>query len=121
MLSIATLLLSFFVSAPPPDAPVEWISPLTVDVGDILQGEDHTYTYYYINLTDAPLTVDNVRPSCGCTATDWLGTPVMPKDTGSISVTYDAMNVGYFRKNVKVFFRGYPGAHKLWLEGFVEA
>lgn len=114
------LLLSFVFLALPPESPVEWIGETTLDVGDIVRDQDYPVEFRFRNLTDAPLVVDNVRAGCGCTATDWAGTPVMPGDTGSINVTYDAMNVGYFRKNVKVFFHGHRGGHKLYLEGFVE-
>ena len=99
---------------------VEWIGEETVDVGDIPRRQDYVHTFQFRNLTDAPLLIDNVRAGCGCTATDWADKPVLPGEVGSINVTYDAMNVGYFRKNVKVFFVGHRGGHKLWLEGFVE-
>lgn len=102
------------------DSPVEWLGEMTVDVGDIPRGEDHTYIFYYRNVTDAPLIIDNVRVGCGCTATEWAEVPVLPGEEGSINVTYDAMNAGFFRKYVKVFFNGHKGGQKLWLEGFVE-
>lgn len=104
----------------PPEEPVEWIGETTVDTGDILQGTDYLHVFKFRNLTDAPLLVENVRAGCGCTATDWQDVPVAPGEVGSINVTYDALNVGYFRKYVKVFFRDHRGGHKLWLEGFVE-
>ncbi|MEO0733661.1 MAG: DUF1573 domain-containing protein [Bacteroidota bacterium] len=112
------LLLTTFLT--PPDSPVEWLGKTTLDAGDVPHGEDLHLVFRFKNLTDEPLFIDNVREGCGCTATDWRETPVAPGAEGSINVTYDAMNVGYFRKNVKVFFRGHRGGHKLWLEGFVE-
>ncbi|MFT6000042.1 MAG: hypothetical protein ACI81P_002502 [Neolewinella sp.] len=120
------LVLNFFLALSltsypaPPDAPVEWIGETTVDMGDLVKGQDHEYTFQFRNLTDTPILVDNVRAGCGCTATEWENIPVAPGEIGSINVTYDAMNVGYFRKYVKVFFHKHKGAHKLWLEGFVD-
>jgi hypothetical protein len=120
------LLLNFFLalsltSSPvPPDAPVEWIGATTVDMGDLEKGQDHDYVFQFRNLSDAPILVDNVRAGCGCTATEWENVPVAPGELGSINVTYDAMNAGYFRKYVKVYFHKHKGGHKLWLEGFVE-
>ena len=113
------LLLINFIS--PPESPVEWLQPLTVDVGDVVRDEPITYTFHFVNVTDAPLVVDNVRVGCGCTATDWQETPVAPGEEGSINVTYDSANVGFFRKYVKVYFRDHRGGHKLWMEGFVES
>lgn len=114
---LALSLNSFVV---PPDAPVEWIGETTVDMGDLLKGRDQEHIFQFRNLTDAPILVDNVRAGCGCTATEWQNVPVAPGEIGSINVTYDAMNTGYFRKYVKVFFHDHKGGHKLWLEGFVE-
>jgi len=115
---LSFLLLLNFVA--PPETPVTWISATTQDVGDVPRGEDLHLSFRFRNLTDSPLIIDNVREGCGCTASDWREAPVPPGEEGSINVTYDAMNVGYFRKNVKVFFKGHRGGHKLWLEGFVE-
>jgi hypothetical protein len=121
MIYVLSLLLSLsLTTTAPPDEPVEWLGETTVDLGDLPFGKSKPYTFHFRNLTDAPLIVDNVRAGCGCTATDWQNQPVLPGEEGSINVTYDAMNVGYFRKYVKVFFNGHKGGHKLWLEGFVE-
>lgn len=118
------LLISlFFLSFLQPverTSPVEWLGEMTVDVGDIPRDVDHAYVFRFRNVTDAPLVIDNVRVGCGCTATEWAEIPVLPGEVGSINVTYDAMNAGFFRKYVKVYFNGHRGAHKLWLEGFVE-
>lgn len=115
-------LLSFFT----PDLPaqettvVEWLGEMTADMGDLLRNKEHVHTFRFRNLTEAPILVENVRASCGCTATEWENVPVEPGAVGSISVSYDAMNAGFFRKYVKVYFHGHRGGHKLWLEGFVE-
>ncbi|MBB4077872.1 hypothetical protein GGR28_000473 [Lewinella aquimaris] len=101
--------------------PVEWLQPNTVQAADTFQDEPVTYSFRYRNLTDAPLVVENVRIGCGCTATEWEETPVAPGEIGSINVTYDAADAGFYRKYVKVYFRGQRGGHKLWLEGFVES
>jgi hypothetical protein len=120
MIYLLSLLLSLNFTTTPPDTIVAWQGDMTVDLGDILQGEDHVHVFKFKNLTDAPILVENVRAGCGCTATEWENVPVAPGEIGSINVTYDALNVGYFRKYVKVFFHDHRGGHKLWLEGFVE-
>ena len=105
----------------PPTGPVEWLQEATIDLGDTFQDEEVTYAFRFRNVTDAPLVVDNVRVGCGCTATEWQDSPIAPGEEGTINVTYDAANLGFYRKYVKVFFRGHKGGHKLWLEGFVES
>lgn len=120
MIGLISLLSILLVPFAPPESPVEWLGEMTIDVGDIPRGEDHLHVFHYKNISDAPLIIDNVRVGCGCTATEWQEVPVLPGETGSINVSYDAMNSGFFRKYVKVYFNGHRGAHKLWLEGFVE-
>ena len=103
-----------------PDSPVEWLGETTVDTGDIPGHEDYVHVFEFTNLTEAPLVIDNVRASCGCTATEWDEAPTPPGETGRIKVNFDAAQAGYFRKSIKVFFNGHRGGHKLYLEGYVE-
>ena len=113
-------LLLFFLLIGLAASPVEWLQEATVTVSDTLLDEPVTYNFAFRNTTQDSLVVENVRVGCGCTATQWQDVPIAPGATGSINVTYDATNVGYYRKYVKVFFRGHRGGHKLWMEGFVE-
>lgn len=113
-------LLSFTALATPPEAPVTWLVPKTHDFGDIAQDIDVVHEFRFRNETDRPLVIDNVRMGCGCTSGDWAETPVEPDSIGTLKITYDARNDGYFRKYVKVYFSGERKAQKLWLEGFVE-
>lgn len=114
------LLSTFTAPAASPSEPVEWLGKMTFDAGDINYAEDYEHVFTFRNLTSDSLLVDNVRVGCGCTASDWLETPVAPGEDGQIRVTYDALSRGYFRKYVKVYFVGHRGGHKLWLEGYVE-
>ena len=114
------LLLFFFLSWIAPEPSWEWLDPLEHDFGDIPQHEEATHAFRYVNTGEVPLTIDNIRTSCGCTTPDWAQSPVMPGDTGVILLEYDARDPGYFRKQSKVYFHGYRKAEKLYIEGFVE-
>ena len=105
----------------PPESPVEWLQPETVTLEDTFQDEAVSYSFKFRNLSQDSLYVDNVRVGCGCTATDWSEEAIAPGMEGSVDVTYDAGVPGFYRKYVKVFFRGHKGGHKLWMEGFVES
>ena len=112
LLLIATLLLA--------TEPVEWLQESVIELPTTVQGESVTSELRFRNISGAPVLVENVRVGCGCTATEWQDTPVAPGEIGSIEVTYDAMNAGYYRKYVKVYFHDHRGGHKFWLEGLVE-
>jgi hypothetical protein len=97
-----------------------WISQTTHDFGDIKLSVPVKYDFRFKNTGDAPLIIDNVRSTCGCTGTDWEETPVPPGGEGTINVEYDARKPGYFYKKITVFFNGQRKGEKLHVEGFVE-
>ncbi len=110
-------LLGGWLLAPPS---VEWLSETTYDFGDIAHRESVTHEFAFRNTSDAPITIDNVRTSCGCTVPNWAERPVLPDSIGQISVEYDARDTGWFRKYIKVYFSNQRRAEKLYIEGFVE-
>ena len=99
---------------------VEWISETTHDFGDLKGGKPVTHDFRFKNISDAPLTIDNVRSTCGCTGADWADEIVPAGEEGVIKIQYDARKEGYFYKKITVFFSGQRKAEKLFIEGFVE-
>lgn len=108
---------TFLLTAP--KSKVEWLGPKTHDFGEIVHKSETTHQFRFKNTSDTPFVIDNVRTSCGCTAADWAETPILPDSTATIEVIYDAHDLGYFRKYVKVFVSGQRKAEKLYLEGEV--
>ncbi len=98
---------------------VDWTTPTSHDFGEILRGSAQTHIFEFKNLTDKPLTIDNVRTDCGCTASDWEEEPVKPNAQGKITVIFDATKSGYFQKKITVWIRGQKQAEKLSIEGEV--
>jgi hypothetical protein len=98
---------------------VIWTTPQNHDFGEILRGSTHTHIFEFKNLTNKPLTIDNVRTDCGCTASDWEEEPVKPNAQGKITITFDATKSGYFQKKITVWIRGQKQAEKLSIEGEV--
>ena len=99
---------------------VEWLSPMEHDFGDIIHKEPVKVEFRYKNTSEEPMTIDNVRPSCGCTVPDWSYEPLESDSTGIITLIFDAKKTGYFRKKVKVFFSNVSKGQTLWIEGWVE-
>jgi Protein of unknown function (DUF1573) len=98
---------------------LSWTTPQSHDFGEILRGSTHTHVFEFKNLTDKPLTIDNVRTDCGCTASDWEEEPVKPKALGKINITFDGVKSGYFKKKITVWVKGQKQAEKLSIEGEV--
>ena len=101
------------------ESKVQWLSPLEHDFGDIKHNEPVVHLFEFVNISEEALTIDNVRTSCGCTASDWEDAPTAIADTSAVSITYDAFKTGYFRKKIKVYFHGQRSAEILYIEGYV--
>ncbi|HEY9535154.1 MAG TPA: DUF1573 domain-containing protein [Mucilaginibacter sp.] len=62
----------------------------TYDFGKIKQGAAVTHSFKFTNTGKSPLIITSAMASCGCTTPTWPKSPVMPGDTGSISVTFNS-------------------------------
>lgn len=60
------------------------------DFGNIKQGDVVEHTFLFRNNGSQPLTISNVRTTCGCTATDYPKAPVMPGETASITAKFNS-------------------------------
>ncbi len=102
-------------------APVmEWQSETTQDLGLLKRDVPKKVSYGFKNISEEPITIDNIRVSCGCTAPTWDLTPVMPGEVGTFEIEYDAKKLGYFYKKIRVFFSGQRRAEIIYIEGEVE-
>lgn len=119
MKALLFLIIPVFCLLPQQEQLVSWLSPTEHDFGDIQHKEPVYFTFRFKNVSGEPIVIDNIRPSCGCTAVDWEETVIEPDSTGLIKTSYNANVKGYFRKSMKVYFNGQRKAEKLWLEGFV--
>jgi hypothetical protein len=62
-----------------------------------------TTAFEFINQGDAPLILNAVTASCGCTTPEWTRQPIAPGQKGSIKVAYDPANrPGAFSKTATV-------------------
>ena len=74
----------------------------TIDYGEISKGSDGVRTFIFENTGNAPLEIQGVRSSCGCTIPKKPEAPIAPGDIGEITVKYDTNRVGVFRKTITV-------------------
>jgi len=63
-----------------------------------------TYVFNFTNKGNAPLVVNRVQASCGCTTPTWSKEPIEPGKKGAITVTYNTANRGgMFTKTITVY------------------
>lgn len=72
------------------------------DFGEIQRGEEATAVFSLVNQGLAPLVVENITASCGCTIAEWDKDPLMPQDTMQIKVFYNSNIVGAIKRSVVV-------------------
>ncbi len=72
------------------------------DYGTIVQNSDGTCEFKFTNKGKAPIVLNDVKASCGCTVPEWTRTPVAPGEKGTIKVTYNTNNQGAFAKSITV-------------------
>lgn len=74
------------------------------DFGNLTQeGGAAKYSFKFTNTGGEPITITNVKSSCGCTTPSWSKTPIKPGATGYVEASYDPRNrPGHFSKTITV-------------------
>ena len=91
----------------------------SIDVGQIPQNTPKAINYEFKNTGKTTLIITNVKGSCGCTATDYTKTPILPGESGKVTATYNAANKGAFTKTVTVTTNVETTPKVLTLKGIV--
>lgn len=79
-----------------------------------------SHVFRYTNTGTAPLRINDVFASCGCTSPEFSTEAIAPNASGLITVVFDPTNrVGKINKTITVFFNGNPGQVVLYLTGEV--
>lgn len=91
----------------------------SIDVGQIPQNTPKAINYEFKNTGKTTLIITSVKGSCGCTATDYTKTPILPGKSGKVTATYNAANKGAFTKTVTVTTNVETTPKVLTLKGIV--
>ena len=90
------------------------------DFGTIYEGDIVEKEFHFTNRGTAPLLIQNVNSSCGCTIPFWPEEPVAPGESGTIRVKFDSKNrEGHQKKEVTIFANTYPNRSQIVIEGNV--
>jgi hypothetical protein len=61
------------------------------------------HTFVFTNTGDEALVLTKVQPGCGCTASDYTKTPILPGDRGMVTADYNPLGrPGAFKKSILV-------------------
>ena len=74
------------------------------DFGKIPQGKPVYHLFEIANKSNAPLKLDNVAASCGCTTPEWSHEEIAPGATSIIKVGYNAAAEGHFEKPITITY-----------------
>ncbi|HLT87380.1 MAG TPA: DUF1573 domain-containing protein [Sphingobacterium sp.] len=92
----------------------------THDFGNIPQDKPASYNFRFSNTGDAPIIINEVKPSCGCSVAEFTKTPVKPGDAGTVTVTYNAAAKGPFTKQFTIKSNTKTPVKTLTIKGNVE-
>jgi hypothetical protein len=106
-----------------PKVPVFTPEETSHDFGTIGEKDGYAeHIFKFKNTGNAPLTINRVQASCGCTKPEWTEVPVEPGQDGIIIITFSPEGrIGNFNKNATVYTNedgGYK-RHKLTITGNV--
>ena len=118
MKALTTVLLVFFVSLAMNSQEFKFDLEI-IDYGKINKGADGERIFVFTNIGDAPIIIQNVQSSCGCTIPEKPEKPVMPGEKGEIKVSYDTKRVGGFSKQITILSNAKTARKTLKIKGYV--
>ena len=91
------------------------------DFGKIEESAGTVSTEFtFKNTGKAPLIIQRVQASCGCTTPEYTNEPILPGKTGTIKVTYSTTGrPGVFNKDVTIFTNVPDTVYKVKIKGEV--
>jgi hypothetical protein len=91
----------------------------TIDYGKIIKGSEGERTFVFTNIGDAPLIIQSIKSSCGCTVPKKPENPIMPGEKGEIKVSYDTKRIGGFSKQITILSNAITARKIVKIKGFV--
>ncbi len=90
-----------------------------IDCGQVTFRRPVSIDYEVKNTSGGPLTITNVRTSCGCTTVSYPQTVIPAGGSATVTVSYDAKQLGHFDKQIALYTSSAGEALMLTLKGIV--
>lgn len=91
----------------------------TVDCGQVKFRQPVTAEFQMKNDGNAPLVIERVLSSCGCTTVDYPRRSIAPGENFVVKATYDAKQMGTFNKQIGICAQGVSSPFTLTMRGRV--
>ena len=91
----------------------------TIDYGKIIKGSEGERTFVFTNVGDAPLIIQSIKSSCGCTVPKKPENPIMPGEKGEIKVSYETKRIGGFSKQITILSNAITAKKIVKIKGFI--
>lgn len=94
-------------------------SKTTHNFGTIKEEDgEQFYQFKFKNAGKAPLIINNVKASCGCTTPEWTKAPIASGKEGFIKVSFDPKNrPGPFNKSITITSNAEESSKILYIKG----
>jgi hypothetical protein len=123
LIATAFTTMSFITAPQSPRGPAIQFDNVVHDFGTLPWSQPRSNAgiceFRFTNTGDEPLIITGVRASCGCTAPRYTADPVLPGESGVITVQYDNSRQGNFAKTVTVTTNANPQSVTLTIRGNV--
>lgn len=84
------------------EGPIAEFNMVSYDLGEVLQGKETIAVFTLMNKGNAPLVVENIKVSCGCTLVEWSQDPILPEQSAKITVKYNSNIIGTIKRSIVV-------------------
>lgn len=93
----------------------------THDFGKVAESDNEvSYEFLFKNIGAAPLLIQRVQTTCGCTSPEYTNEPILPGKEGKIKITYSTVGrIGTFSKDITVFTNVSDTIYRLTVKGEV--
>jgi len=88
--------------------------------GDLFQKEKAVHIFVFKSVGNAPLIIDNVLTTCGCTAPEWPKVPIQSGEKGEIKIVFDSSSkIGRQNKVITIRSNAKSGDYRLRISAMV--
>ena len=79
-----------------------------------------SHTFHFANTHTAPIVIEEVISTCGCTIPKYSKQPIKPGSTGTVTVTFDPKGrTNFFSKSIRVVSNSGQSVNTLWVKGTI--